>query len=108
MNTGRFKYIQNQYERMQCPWNDTMWASWCLDQMNSNILRSWWRHQMKTFFALLAICAGNSPVNSSHKDQWPGALMFSLIWAWVNHRVNTGEIGDLKRYRAHYDVIVMW
>ena len=23
----------------------------------------WWRHQMETFSAFLAICAGNSPVN---------------------------------------------
>ena len=38
----------------------------------------WWRHQMETFSALLAICAGNSPVpmNSPHKGQWRGALMF--------------------------------
>ena len=30
---------------------------------------TWWRHQMETFSALLAICAGNSPVpvNSPHK-----------------------------------------
>ena len=27
----------------------------------------WWRHQMETFSALLAICAGNSPVNSRTK-----------------------------------------
>ena len=25
-----------------------------------------------------------SPVNSQHKGQWRGALMFSLIWAWIN------------------------
>ena len=35
-------------------------------------------HQMETFAALLAICAGDSPVNSPHKGQWRGALMFSL------------------------------
>ena len=42
---------------------------------------AWWRHQMETFSALLALCAGNSPVpvNSQHKGQWRGALMFSLI-----------------------------
>ena len=26
---------------------------------------SWWRHPMETFFALLAICAGNSPVTAA-------------------------------------------
>ena len=48
-----------------------------------------------------------SPVNSPHKGQWRGALMFSLICAWINGCVNNREAGDLRRYRAHYDVIVM-
>ena len=69
----------------------------------------WWRHQMETFSALLAICAENSPVpvNSPHKGQWRGALMFSLICVWINDWVNNGEAGDLRRYRIHYDVTVM-
>ena len=69
----------------------------------------WWRHQMETFSALLALCAGNSPVpvNSQHKGQWRGALMFSLIWVWINSWVNNREACDLRRYRAHCDVIVM-
>ena len=49
-----------------------------------------------------------SPVNSSHKGQWRGALMFSLICVWINDWVNNREAGDLRRYRAHSDVIVMW
>ena len=49
-----------------------------------------------------------SPVNSPHKGQWRGALMFSLIWVWINDWVNTREAGDLRPYHAHYDVIVMW
>ena len=48
-----------------------------------------------------------SPVNSPHKGQWRGALMFSLICAWINDWVNNGDAGDLRRYRDHYDVIVM-
>ena len=48
-----------------------------------------------------------STVNSPHKDQWRGALMFSLICARINGWVNNGEAGDLRRYRAQYDVIVM-
>ena len=43
-----------------------------------------------------------SPVNSPHKDQWRGALMFSLICVWINGWVNNREAGDLRRYRAHY------
>ena len=41
-----------------------------------------------------------SPLNSPHKGQWRGALMFSLICAWINTWVNNREAGD-------YDVIVM-
>ena len=47
------------------------------------------------------------PMNSSHKGQWRGTLMFSLICIWINRWVNNREAGDLKRYRAHYDVTVM-
>ena len=48
-----------------------------------------------------------SPVNSPHKGQWRGALMFSLIYVWINDWVNNREAGDLRRYRVQYDVIVM-
>ena len=48
-----------------------------------------------------------SPVNSPHKGQWRGALMFSLICTRINGWVNNGEAGDLRRRRAHYDVTVM-
>ena len=48
-----------------------------------------------------------SPVNSPHKGQWRGALMFTLICTRINGWVNNREAGDLRRYRTHYDVIVM-
>ena len=48
-----------------------------------------------------------SPVNSPHKGQWRRAFMFSLICAWINAWVNNREAGDLRRHRAHYDVIVI-
>ena len=69
----------------------------------------WWRHQMEPFSALLALCAGNSPVpvNSLHKGQWRGVLMFSLMYVWINDWVNNREAGDLRRHRTHNDVIVM-
>ena len=44
-----------------------------------------------------------SPVNSPHKGQWCGVLIFSLICVWINGWVNNHEAGDLRRYRAHYD-----
>ena len=48
-----------------------------------------------------------SPVNSPHKGQWRGTLMFSLIFAWINGWVNNREAGDLRRHRAHDDVTLM-
>ena len=48
-----------------------------------------------------------SPVNSPLRGQWRGAVMFSLICTWINGRVNNGEAGDLRCYRAHYDVRAM-
>ena len=48
-----------------------------------------------------------SPVYSPQKGQWRGALMFSLICVWINGWVNNRGTGNLRRHRAHYDVIVM-
>ena len=48
-----------------------------------------------------------SPVNSPHKGQWRGPLMFSLICVWINGWVDNREAGDLRCYHAHYGVTVM-
>ena len=42
-----------------------------------------------------------------HKGQWRGLLMFSLICVWINGWVNNREAGDLRRYRAHYNINIM-
>ena len=49
-----------------------------------------------------------SPVNSLHKGQWCGALMFSLISASTNGWVINRDTGDLRRHRAHNDATVMY
>ena len=38
-----------------------------------------------------------SPVNSPHKGQWRGAVMFLLICIWINGWVNNRDAGDLRR-----------
>ena len=65
-----------------------------------------WKHFPRYWPFVRGIHRG--PVNSPHKGQWRGALMYSLICAWINGWVNNGEAGDLRRHCAHYDVIVMW
>ena len=41
---------------------------------------SWWRHQMETFPALLAICAGNSPVTGEFPTQRPETGSFHVFF----------------------------
>ena len=80
-----------------------LWLRAFIKSQHDDVIK--WKH----FLALLAICAGNSPVpvNSPHKGQWRGALMFSLVCVWINGWVNNREAGDLRRYLVHYDVTVM-
>ena len=97
---------------------------------------TWWRHKWKHFprnwpnhqphgcllnrlfrrrskktskLRVTGLCVWYSPVpvNSPHKGQWRGVLMFSLICVWINGWVNNREAGDLIRHRGHYDVNVM-
>ena len=70
---------------------------------------TWWRHQMETFSALLANCAWNSSVTGELPSQRPVTRRFSVFFirAWINGWVNNHEAGDLRRHRAHYEVIVM-
>ena len=43
-------------------------------------VQSWWRHQMETFSALLAICAGNSPVPGEFPTQRPVTRSFVFFF----------------------------
>ena len=64
----------------------------------------------ENIFRVTGPFCGNSPVTGefpTHKGQWRGTLMLSLICDWINGWVNNREVGDLRRHRAHYDVIVM-
>ena len=40
----------------------------------------WWRHQMETFYALLAICAGNSPISDEFPTQRPVTRNFDVFF----------------------------
>ena len=64
---------------------------------------------METFSALLAICVGNSPATGEFPAPRPMTQSFDVFFdlRWINGWVNNREAGELRRYRAHYDVIVM-
>ena len=74
-----------------------------MSQMGSQITK--WKHFPRYWPFVRRI--HRSTVNSSHKGQWRGALMFSLIYAWIKGWVNNGEAGDLRRRHVRYDAIVM-
>ena len=46
----------------------------------SSQYHTWWRHQMETFSALLAICAGNSPVPGEFPAQRPVKRSFDVFF----------------------------
>ena len=46
----------------------------------SGFFQAWWRHQMETFSALLAICAGNSPVPGEFRAQRPVTRGFDVFF----------------------------
>ena len=75
-----------------------------IDSFHDDVIK--WKHFPRYWPFVRGI--HRSPVNSLHKGQWRGALMFSFIYAWINCWLNNREAGDLRRYRAHYDVTVLF
>ena len=65
---------------------------------------SWWRHQMETFSALLAICAGNSPVPGEFPAQRPVMRSSDVFF---DLRLNKWLSNQSWGWWWHYDVIVM-
>ena len=80
-----------------------LWSSRKKKVCHDDVIK--WKHFPRNWSFVRGI--HRSPVNSPHKGQWLGAFMFSLICVWINDSVNNRDAGDLRRYRAHYDVIVM-
>ena len=52
----------------------------CIGWIYSLYYCPWWRHQMETFSALLAICAGNSPVPGEFPAQMPVMRSFNVFF----------------------------
>ena len=51
-----------------------------IDTSCVEIYGTWWRHQMETFSALLAICAENSPVPGEFPAQRPVTRSFDVFF----------------------------
>ena len=74
---------------------------------NGRAHMKWWRHQMETFSALLAICAGNTLVTGEFPAQRPVTRNFVVFFdlRLKNGHVHNREAGNLSC--AYYDVTVM-
>ena len=85
---------------------------------------TWWRHQMETFSALLAICVGNSPVPGEFPTQGPVTRSFDVyfdlrpnkllskqLWGWWfetqsrplwRHRNEVTSSADFRDLSLHW------
>ena len=69
-----------------------------------------WRNKIETFPALLALCAGNSPVTGEFPGQRPVPRNFDVFFDLrLNKRLcKIVRLVNLRRHRSHYDVTVMF
>ena len=85
-------YVALNFEGSWCERNGEMGSAWCA-KIHDDFMK--WKHFRR-----------NWPfVRGIHRRR--GALMFSVICAWINGWLNNGEAGVYRHHRAHYDVIVM-
>ena len=102
------KAVNLPYKNLCCSWSIAFYSSFHLFNIKNKWLilsfviafhcqlpsfhcSTWWRHQMETFSALLAICAGYSPVTGEFPAQrpvtWSFDVFFDLLlskqsWGW--------------------------
>ena len=102
--SNRNARVQRRYTNVPINWLIDWLTDWLFSTQNHDDVIKW-KHFPRNWPFVRGI--HRSPVNSPYKGQWRGALMFSLICVWINDWVNNREAGNLRRYRAHYDVTVM-
>ena len=116
LNQPRINYQLAPRNKLLWKWNTTIFIQENSIQNFAGAImpnlfrpRSWWRHQMETFTALLAIFAGNSPVTGEFPTQRPVTRSFDVFFDLrLNKQLSKNrEAGDLRRHRAHYGVTVM-
>ena len=63
-----------------CVANPTITYSKYIYKSHDSSSKPWWRHRMETFSALLALCAGNSPVPGEFPAQRPVTRTFDAFF----------------------------
>ena len=64
-----YKSPTKAWRHSVCKVNLRLHQRWHIFEYQWFINRTWWRHQMETFSALLALCAGNSPASGEFPTQ---------------------------------------
>ena len=76
-------------------------------KMQLKLKSAWWPHQMETFSALLALCAGNSSVTDEFPAQRPVTWSFEVFFDLRLKKQLSKPSWGWWRHHAHYDVTVM-
>ena len=105
VRTWRFPHVAS-YTVYTVESASSLLMAWCLAPSVISMMTS----SNGNISALLALRMGNSRslVDSPHRSQWRGALVFSLTCAWTNGCANNLDVDDLWRHRAHYDITVIF
>ena len=92
------------WQQGKCPFRWNWFLSWIVFWTHDDVIK--WEH-FPCYWPF---------VRGIHRSRWNphtkasdvrGALMFSLICAWIDDWVDNREVGDLRRHRGHNDVTVM-
>ena len=72
--------------------------------------KPWWRHQMEKKFRVTGpLCGEFTGPRWIPRTKANDVELWYFLWSapWINGWVNNRDAGDVKRDRAHHDVIVM-
>ena len=82
----------NNISKISTNYDNELWEVSQIDIFHEYF--SWWRHQMETFSALPAICAGNSPVTGEFLAQRPVTRSFDVFFdLGLNERLSKQSCG---------------
>ena len=77
-------------------------------------MKTWWRHQMETLSALLALCVGNSPVTGEFPSQRPATRSFDVFFdLHLNKRLSKQSWFEMLsrsswRHCNDYHISITW
>ena len=92
-NPSIYRWMLNLSHKMSKVCGALFWSSWSSWKIFIHVIQScfsdtvvipflsrWWRHQIKSFSALLVLCMGNSPVTGEFPSQRPLTRSFDVFF----------------------------